>query len=371
MRLGWVIYGSLETLTGGYLYDRIVVEGLRQLGHEVEVIGLPSGSYLRRLGLGFSGRLSHRLSAKNFDIIIEDELCHPSLFLINKRLHRHGGPLQIALVHHLLSDEPRGHWQNRLLAFIERRFLCSVDGFIHNSQTTRQTVSSQIDHMLPQVVAYPAGDRFGSPLSADFISKRAHRSGPLELLFLGSVIPRKGLLPLLEALSGIESVPWRLSVVGGLDFDHDYTARSKKFVQQFGLSDSVRFLGPLRDKQLVETFTTNHLFCMPYAYEGFGIAILEAMAFGLPAIGSQDGAAGETIRHGINGFLVAPGDLAGLRSILLDLHQDRQRLLRLSLSATASYAESPTWQDCTRIIDKFLREIKAMHDRREDADAGK
>ncbi|MFZ1987246.1 MAG: glycosyltransferase, partial [Desulfatitalea sp.] len=59
--------------------------------------------------------------------------------------------------------------------------------------------------------------------------------------------------------------------------------------------DSVRFIGPLQDDELVRVFSTSHLFCMPYAYEGFGIAILEAMAFGLPAIGCRDGAAGETI----------------------------------------------------------------------------
>ncbi len=371
MRLGFIIYGNLEILTGGYLYDRIMVEGLRQLGHEVEVISLPSGSYLRRLSLGFSSRLSRSLLDKKFDIIIEDELCHPSLFLVNKQLRRHGGPLLVALVHHILSDEPRGRWHNMLLALIERRFLTSVDGFIHNSKTTLQTVTSLVNHRQPQVVAYPAGDRFGSPLSADFICQRAHRTGPLELLFLGNVIPRKGLLPLLEALAEIESDVWRLSIVGGLDFDPAHTATVKQLVQKFGLSESVRFLGPLQDKQLIETLTTCHLFCMPYAYEGFGIAILEAMAFGLPAIGCQNGAAGETIRHGTNGFLLQVGDLAGLRSLLVDLHQDRQLLQRLSLSATATYAESATWQDSVNTIDKFLQEMKAMHDKREDRDAAK
>jgi len=369
MRLGFVIYGRLDTLTGGYLYDRFVVEGLRRLGHEVEVIGLSNGSYLRRLGQGFSFGLSRRLLAGGYDIIIEDELCHPSLFLVNKKLRRHGGPPLIALVHHILSEEPRGLWRNRLLALIERRFLASVDAFIHNSRTTRQTVASLIGHSCPQVIAYPAGDRFGSPLSADFIDKRATGSGPLELLFLGNVIPRKGLIPLIEALSGIESVLWRLSVVGSLDFDPDHAARAQQLVEQYGLSDSIHFLGSLENNQLIDIVRKSHLFCMPYAYEGFGIAILEAMAFGLPAIGCQDGAAGETIRHGSNGYLLAPGDLAGLRPLLLDLYQDRERLQRLARSAVATYANSPTWQDSVAAIDRFLRQINAAQNREEDIDA--
>ena len=67
---------------------------------------------------------------------------------------------------------------------------------------------------------------------------------------------------------------------------------------------------------------------MPYAYEGFGIAMLEAMAFGLPAIGCRDGAADETISHGNNGFLLAPDDLAGLAPLLVQLQHDREKLLQ-------------------------------------------
>ena len=54
MRIGFIIYGSLDTLTGGYLYDKIVVQGLMDLGHEVEVISLPAGTYFGRLWFAFS-----------------------------------------------------------------------------------------------------------------------------------------------------------------------------------------------------------------------------------------------------------------------------------------------------------------------------
>jgi glycosyltransferase involved in cell wall biosynthesis len=368
MHIGFVIYGSLDTLSGGYLYDRMVVEELIRLGHEVEVIGLPSGSYLKRLWLGFSPGLCRRLQAGRFDILIQDELCHPSLFLINRRLKRQNGdpaaPLLVALVHHVLSDEPRPPWHNMLLSLAEKRFLASVDGFIHNSETTRRKVASLVKHNRPQVVAYPAGDRFerpessggpGSPLSAEIIGKRVRRPGPLQLLFLGNVIPRKGLLPLLQALAGIHREVWHLSIVGGLDFDSDYTAKAQQLVRQLGLSDSVRFLGPLQEAELVEVLRTSHVFCMPYAYEGFGIAILEAMAFGLPGIGCQNGAAGETISHGVNGFLLAKGDLAGLEPLLIQMHKDRETLLQMALAARATYLGHPTWQESIAAIDNFLQ----------------
>jgi glycosyltransferase involved in cell wall biosynthesis len=372
MHIGFVIYGSLDTLSGGYLYDRMVVEELIRLGHEVEVIGLPSGSYLKRLWLGFSPGLCRRLQAGRFDVLIQDELCHPSLFLVNSRLKCQdagpAAPLLVALVHHILSDEPRPSWQNMLLSLAERRFLSSVDGFIHNSETTRRKVASLVKHNRPQVVAYPAGDRFespaspGSPLSTEIISKRARRPGPLQLLFLGNVIPRKGLLPLLQALAGIHREVWHLSIVGGLDFDSAYTAKAIQLVRQLGLSDSVRFLGPLQEAGLVEVLKTSHVFCMPYAYEGFGIAILEAMAFGLPTIGCLNGAAGETISHGVNGFLLAEGDLAGLEPLLGQMHKNREELLRLALGARATYLGHPTWQESIAAIDDFLRGLQDSRD---------
>ncbi|MBT8334644.1 MAG: glycosyltransferase family 4 protein [Desulfobacterales bacterium] len=371
MRIGLIIYGNLNTLTGGYLYDRIMVEGLIKRGHEVEVISLESGSYLRRLLLGFSSGLYRRLLAGKFDIIIEDELCHPSLFFVNKRLRRQAGPLLVALVHHALCKEPRHRWHNMLLSVVERWYLASVDGFIYNSQSTQRTVASLVDHERPQVIVYPAGDRFGSPLSEEFIGKRAQRSGALELLFLGNVIPRKGLLPLLRALAEVERDVWHLSIVGGLEFDSIHAARAQQLVKQLGLSDSVRFLGPLEDDRLVEILRTSHIFCMPYAYEGFGIAILEAMAFGLPAIGCRDGAAFETISQGINGFLLAPDDLGGLRPLLVKLHGDREELKQLALAARATCLNRSNWQDSTVAIDEFLQNMKRLDNQKKNTTAVK
>ena len=366
MRIGFVIYGSLDTLTGGYLYDRFVVQGLKERGHEVKLISLPSGNYLQKLMYGFFPGSWRCMQKEKFDIIVQDELCHPSLFLPNKQLLRQGArPLLVALVHHVLSDEPRHRLHNMLLAVAERSFLSSVDGFIYNSQTTRKKVKSLVDHNRPELIAYPAGDRLGSVLSTQIISKKARQPGPLKLFFLGNVVPRKGLLPLLRALYKIDRDVWHLSVAGGLDFDPAHIAEARRLISQLDLTDSVRFLGPLQETELVELLGASHLFCMPYAYEGFGIAILEAMAFGLPAIGCHNGAAGETIRHGENGYLLAPDDLDGLGPLLAGLYKDRENLQRLAFGASATYARSPGWQDSVAAIDGFLRKMQELSGQRE------
>jgi glycosyltransferase involved in cell wall biosynthesis len=251
------------------------------------------------------------------------------------------------------------------MALVERGYLASVDGFVFNSKTTEKTVTALVGHRQPRIIAYPAGDRFGSPLSPDTIRRRASQPGPLELLFLGIIIPRKGLLPLLSALAMVDRDLWRLTVVGGLDFDPAHTATVRQTIQRLGLADAVRFIGPCSDAQLIKIMQTSHVFCMPYAYEGFGIAMLEAMAFGLPAIGCLAGAAAETISHGSNGYLLATDDLAGLGSLLVKLQHDRQELLRLSLAARATYAGRPSWQDNVAAINGFLLKMMGCQNQEE------
>ena len=88
MHIGLIIYGSLDTLTGGYLYDRLLVEHLRRQGDQVDIISLPWRTYGRHLGDNFSRNLYGRLRHAPFDALLQDELNHPSLFWLNQRLRR-------------------------------------------------------------------------------------------------------------------------------------------------------------------------------------------------------------------------------------------------------------------------------------------
>jgi len=357
MRIGLVIYGRLDTLTGGYLYDRIMAKSLEEKGHQVEVVSLAEGSYLKHLRQGFSAQLATRLRDGAFDLLLQDELCHPSLFRVNQQLRRSGGPPTVAIVHQVLCDEPRSAWLNRLYSIAECRYLASVDGFIYNSRTTHRTVEELLGEKRPHVIAYPAGDRLAPPLAPEAIRTRGLQPGPLELLFLGNIMPRKGLVPLFKALANAERGSWRLSVVGSEVFDRGYSAEVRRQVDRLGLADAVDFLGPLQGEPLHRQLTASHLFCMPYAYEGFGIAILEAMAFGLPAIGSSAGAAGETIANGVNGFLLDPDDRHGLAVILADLQGNRQRLVDMAAAAVTTFESRPGWQEGAATIEHFLLEM--------------
>lgn len=345
MHIGLIIYGSLDTLSGGYLYDRKLVEYLRSQGDSVEIIALPWRNYAAHLTDNFSFRLP-----KHLDIIIQDELNHPSLIAANQGQHPY--PV-ISLVHHLRCSELRPSWHNGFYRIIEKKYLNSVDGFIFNSRTTQAVVNNLLEKPRPSIIAYPPTDRFGAQLSEDQITERA-KIDELRILFLGNVMYRKGLHTLLEAVKGLKSKV-KVDVVGSLTSEPAYTRLMQELITKHDLSSLVFLHGSLDKEPLIEKLKQAHVLVVPSSYEGFGIVYLEGMGFGLPAIGTTAGAAGEIIEHGKTGYLIAPDDSSSLSEYLTSLTEDRGLLTRLSLNVRERYLRQPSWDKTALSIRSFLQ----------------
>ena len=359
MRLGLLLYGSLDLLSGGFLYDRILVDYLRSRGDEVEIISLPWRSYPVSLLDNLSGSLRRRLRQARLDLLLQDELAHPSLVLLNYRLRRQVSYPLVAIVHHLRCREDHSPWRHRFYRWLEGRYLRSLDGQICVSRTTRDDVALlQGPRPRPQVVAYPGGDRLGS-LSPEEITARTRRPGPLEVIFVGNLIPRKGLQVLLAALSRLPRENWRLTVAGSLHADPSYTRTIMDRLTAGGLTDQVRLLGALSDAELADRLARSQVMAVPSSYEGLGIIYLEGMRFGLPALASTAGAAREVIDHGRNGFLLPPGDTATLAHSLSRL-MDRRVLLNMSLAARQRAETHPTWAQTVATIHRFLHKFPRL-----------
>ena len=355
MRVGLVIYGSLDTLSGGYLYDRRLVETLERAGDTVRIIGIPWRNYGRHLTDALSRKLRRDLKSANVDVMLQDELNHPSLWRVNRAI-RGRWPI-ISIVHHLRMSEKRAAWKNRAYAMVERRYLRSVDGFVFNSETTRKAVHDQIGADKPNVLAYPAGDRFDVSMTEQDVTERANADGPLRVLFLGNVIERKQLHVLVEALGLTGNASIRVDVVGGLEVEPEYANRVRQQVESDGLGDRVTFHGPLSDDALRTHFEEAHVLVVPSSYEGFGIVYLEGMAFGMPAIATDSGAAHEIITNRRDGFIVPTGSAPELSIRLRDLATDRKRLARMGAQALKRFARHPTWEQSMTSVREFLLEI--------------
>lgn len=359
MNFGLIVYGALDTPTGGYLYDRRLVAHLRSSGHRVHVFSLPVRGYgLRLLDNITEGRLN-RFCGAGFDLLLQDELCHPSLLVLNRRQKERLGPPAVAIVHHLYCAEPQPKIFTSLQRLIEKRYLDSVDGFIFNSRTTKKTVFRLSGRPRPHVVAPPGGNRFGARLTAAEVDERAQRPGPLRLLYVGLVIPRKGLLELISALRRVPTDRWRLEIVGCMTMAPGYVRRVRNYIQAHRLRSSVRFHGTIGNEDLAAEFSAAQLLCMPYAYEGFGIVAAEAMSMGLPVLGSTSGAIGEMVAHGSTGLLFPRNDLQSVATAVADLYAHRRYLTRMSVTAMSNSQKHPTWRQSMQGVETFLRQFRS------------
>lgn len=347
MRVALVVYGSLRQRSGGYLYDRMLARHLREGGDEVEVVSLARRPFHRALFQNFT-RLPARLAHLDPDLILEDELCHPSLCWINAAIARRLKRPLVAIVHHLRVAERPDHALGRA---VERRYLATLDAAVVNSAATGASVDALLGRPLRQEIALPGRDRLGM-LSRAAVVARARQAGPLRVVTVGNLEPRKNLETLVAALARLPRGAWRLTICGGTASSR-YARRLRRLVAASGLDEAVTFSGPLANADLARLLAQADVFAQPSWYEGFGIAALEAMGFGVPAIVSEAGGANEVVVDTENGFLVAPNDIGAIARAFCAL-LDPEKRTAMSLAALERYNRHPTWRESMERARAFL-----------------
>ena len=279
----------LAPLTGGNLYDRILVETLRNRGHQVTV-------------REFAGDGSETPAASSrADVIVQDGLLHRE-FLRRNADWTGRRPRIVALVHHPQSSEPeRGEAELARLRIEERAYLRTVDGVLSPSWASVDAARRLAGRQLPAAVVPPGRDRLAGaalPALPGPEEIRARARGPLRIAHVANVIPRKRLLELLEALATVPQ--WTLAVAGREDPDPAYAAAARRRAAAPDLANRVRFRGPLGPAALTELLRDSVLLAVPSTHEGFGIVYLEGFAFGLPALAAASGGAAEIVSEGEN-----------------------------------------------------------------------
>jgi glycosyltransferase involved in cell wall biosynthesis len=336
LRIGLVIYGGLDLVSGGFLYDRQVVRGLRALGHEVEVVALP----WRRFG----GALAENLEPwpaglDHCEVIVEDQLVHPAVFARHQRLR---API-VALVHNLSC--PPGAPAAALPAAVERRYFATVNGVIAVCANTLAEVRA-LARPLSGVVARAGGDhvRPAPPRAGD---------GRLRVLFVGTVMPHKGLHRLLDALAPLPRERWTLDVVGSLTADPHHAA-----LMQARAPDNVRFHGELGGDALWERHRAADVFALPSDREAYSLACLEALAFGLPVLVTERGGMGEMIT-GPEGLTLPPDRTERWTEALTRLWREPSSRAAMSDAARARHAAHGSWHQTAVVIAGYLRDLLA------------
>ncbi|MEM7516270.1 MAG: glycosyltransferase family 4 protein, partial [Planctomycetota bacterium] len=173
--------------------------------------------------------------------------------------------------------------------------------------------------------------------------------GEVLLLVLASLVRRKGLDLLIEALAGLETeVPWRLCI-GGDGPERSTLEESARALPQ------VQFLGQRSDK--ADLLGACDVFCLPSRAEGLGVAALEAMACGRAVLASRVGGLGQAVIHEETGLLVEPESVEGLRGALLRLLEDVNLRQRLGEAGPPRVREGYSAAQMTSSYEALYREV--------------
>jgi glycosyltransferase involved in cell wall biosynthesis len=340
-----VLPGRLDQKTGGYLYDARIVAGLRARGVQVHIHSLP-GPYplVDQEAIFEADRVLAQLPDEA--LVVIDGLALPgvagSLMVENHRLRL------IALVHHPLSLEMGlSEAQARTLQLIEQGSLARVQRVIVTSPATAETLLADF-HVTPDRlgVVEPGTDRPDQPAAGSGTDQP-------NLLCVATVTPRKGHLILVEALSNLTDLPWRLTCIGSTTRDAGAATAVQDAIARHHLTGRIALMDEIEPEALQGQYHAADLFVLPSYYEGYGMALAEALSHGLPIVSSKTGAIPTTVPADA-GILVSPGDLAALTEALRRVLTDTELRSRLTTAARAAALKLPTWDAA---VDRFAAEL--------------
>lgn len=344
-RLVFAYPGELNTPTGGYGYDRRIIEGLRQNGWQVEPLALGDGfPFPTRAVLEEAER--RIASLPSHSLVVIDGLAFAVMDEAAPRLSE--TQELIALVHHPL---------------------CLENGLaVADAERLRETERCALQHVREIIVTSPATaaqvhDLFGItpdkihvvlPGTEPAAFKEKQQAGRVRLLSVGTISPRKGYDLLFQALAQLQHLDWELGIAGATDCEPKCFAELQALLQTEGLESRVTFYGAVEPGSLAALYDDADIFVLASRYEGYGMAYTEALAHGLPVIGSGAGAVKDTLPEGAAVYCGVE-DIDRLKTALERLISDPQARQKLASAAHQAAASLPTWQDAAEAFAAILR----------------
>jgi glycosyltransferase involved in cell wall biosynthesis len=346
-RFAFAVPGDLATPTGGYAYDRRMMTELGELGWQIDLLDLGEGFPWPDEAARATAQ-SRLLAMPAGRSIVVDGLALGVLPETASQLAARN-PL-LALVHHPLALE----WglsvkQADALRTSERAALAAVQGVVVTSAATARLVAS--DYGMPAeriVVARPGSD--------PALMSQASQDGVVRLLSVGAIVPRKGFDVLISALATLTDLSWRLTIAGDRTRDRSAAARLDADIARHALGDRIAAPGAVSPQRLAALYAEADVFVLASHFEGYGMAYAEAVAHGLPVIGTSAGAIPDTVPPDA-GLLVDPGDSFALAKALRRVIGDAGLRRRLASAARAAAPQLPTWRHSAEI---FARALEAL-----------
>ena len=239
-----------------------------------------------------------------------------------------------------------GHFDAVLLTF-EQKTCRKMPLVVAQSEKLRQSFSDDYGVDPHQVI------NIGNGINLDPLpGPPTPRTGPPVFLFIGMDFERKGGIDLLSAFRAVrEKIPQaRLRIVGPKVLPSTASLPGVEFVGYISRTT------PEGEERFRSELLAATAFVMPSLREGVGNVYLEAMAFGLPCIGTRIFSIPEFVEDGVTGLLVEPGDRAAIGAAMVRLGQDGDLANRMGRAGYDKVMADFTWE---KVVDKLIAEVQA------------
>ena len=322
--------------TGGYRYDRQMVAALRDAGWTIDLRHL-AGTWPWPDAAALAAAAAQVAALADGTLVVADGLAFGALDAV---VAPHAERLRwVALVHHPLHLETGlDDTRRQQLHACEGRALRHARQVVVTSARTARDVAAMGVAPARIAVVEPGTERPPAPPGP-------RRPGPVRLLCVATLTPRKGhalLLQALAELAGLALPAWELHAVGSPTRDPATAAALVAQARVSALAGRVHWHGEVDEATLQAHYAAADLLVLPSLHEGYGMVVAEALAAGVPVLASSAGALAQTLPEAA-GWQVPPGDVPALRAALARCIAEPALRARLAAGAAAAGRQLPGW----------------------------
>ena len=330
--------------TGGYVYNTRLLAALEQQGAEVQPLTLPTG-FPTVPQRDRAGLLATLKALPSGSIVLTDHiyLCDLAEVFAETAL-----PV-VSIFHHSLVEEQGAAAGDRAQALrqAEATAIARSARVLVSSAETAHYLKSHYGAD-PHKLRVSVPGNLHVPRSAV-----GRRSGPASILSVGAIIARKRYDYMLEVASHLADFDWRWQIAGDPDRDPAHVAALTARAKELGLADRLTFLGDVSDENLEAAWQAADLYVATSYYEGYGMAVAEALRHGVPVVTTASGAVATWATGGV---LQAPADdAATMAALIRPLLANRPRLQMLADDAWAFGQTLPSWEETFAGLGEWIQ----------------